>query len=97
MYGLLLRVREMHSVYFDSGVFLGPSVGRSMLWRGLKNIKVLKFSNAKLEKNLTVLSGVDGFVGSWKEIRSLTFLFSTALAHFGCFSSVFPLSHFSNT
>lgn len=47
-----------------------------------KTIKVLEFSNAKLEKNLTALNGVDGFVGSWKEIRNLTFLFSTALAHF---------------
>lgn len=69
-------------------------VGRREDW---KNIKALEFSDAKLEKNLTVLSGVDGLVRSWKEIRNLTFLFSTALAHFSCFISAFPLRCFSNT
>lgn len=32
-----------------------------------KNIKALEFSDAKLEKNLTVFSGVDGSVRSWKK------------------------------
>lgn len=60
-----------------------------------KSIKLLQFSNEKLESYCFVWPF--GLCWSWKEIRNLTLLFSTSLAHFSCSNPTFPLGCFSNT